>query len=358
MSSSPTIASTEKKGVVGLTNIGNTCYGNSVLQAIRHQIDFTIFLLQGQHEELIKKKSNDNTRVLEAYAQLVRTMWASEGKETRTKDFWGAMLPAAIKAGFEQFRIPIPHDAHEFLCFILDAFHEALAEEVSMTIKTSSTSADVKGALNFWKTSFQKSYSPLVELVFGIQRKCVRCDDCGHDSVSWETMNMLKVCVPKEGPVQLLDLLKSDGEDDRLDDYACDKCTPKRSKATVTRSLWRLGNWAIIVLKRNENSGRRINTAVQIPMTCAFGPAFHPSSQEPSARDSYELFSTIHHHGSAGGGHYTSHAKHPVTGRWAHYDDESARPVDAPFLDASTYIVMYRRIASSAPVTIESSSTA
>ena len=111
----------------------------------------------------------------------------------------------------------------------------------------------------------------------------------------------------------------------------------------MTRSLWRLGNWAVIVLKRNENSGRRINTRVTIPMTTSFDRAFHPSSQEPSARDTYELFATIHHHGSAGGGHYTAHAKHPVSGRWAHYDDESATPVDAPSLDASTYIVMYRR---------------
>ena len=348
MSSSPVIANAEKKGVVGMSNIGNTCYGNSVLQAMRHQIDFTIFLLQGQHEALIKRRTNEKTRVLDAYAQLVRTMWASEGAEANTRDFWGAMLPAAIQAGFEQFRIPVPHDAHEFLCFLLDAFHEALAEEVSMTIKTTSTNPDVRGGLEFWKMSFQKSYSPLVELVFGIQRKCVACEDCGHESISWESMNMTKVCVPRsDTAVQLLDLMKCDGED-RLEDYACDKCAPKRSKAKVTRALWRLPNWTIIVLKRNENSGRRINTPVQIPMTCTFGPAFHPGSQEPSASDSYELFATIHHHGSAGGGHYTSHAKHPVTGRWAHYDDESARHVDSPFLDASTYVVMYRRVAGSA----------
>lgn len=331
-----------EKGIVGLTNIGNTCYGNSVLQALRHQVDLTIFLLQGQHQELLKQKSgSEKTRLLESYSDLLRKMWSSEKGDINTKPFWGTMIPAAIKEGFEQFRTPIPHDAHEFLCFLLDQFHESLAEEVNMTIKSTSSDTDVKGALEFWKSSFQKSYSPLVELVFGIQRKCVKCEECKNESITWETMNMTKVCVLKD-EVNLLDLMISEGQDDTIEGYQCDKCT-KKTKATVSRSYWRLGNWVIVVLKRNENNGRRINTRVEIPMQTSFSRVFHPSSQEPSARDNYELFATIHHHGSSGGGHYTAQAKHPVTGRWAHYDDESARLVDVPFLDASTYIVMYRR---------------
>jgi ubiquitin carboxyl-terminal hydrolase 4/11/15 len=159
-------------------------------------------------------------------------------------------------------------------------------------------------------------------------------------------MNMSKVSVPKTSEkVTLLDLLAQEDADDAIEGYNCEKCK-QRGKATVTRRLWRLGNWVIIVLKRNENSGRRINTQVEIPLKTTFGGSFHPSSTEPSGRDSYELFATIHHHGSSGGGHYTAQAKHPVSNIWAHYDDESGRPLQTePQLDASTYIVMYRRLA-------------
>jgi ubiquitin C-terminal hydrolase len=333
------------KGMVGLTNIGNTCYGNATLQALRHQVDFTIFLLQNQQEEFIKRKQpNEKIKLLTAYSDLVKNLWSSEKEEVTTKPFWGSMIPAAIKAGFEQFRIPMQHDAHEFLVFLLDQFHEAMAEEVNMTIRTSSEHKDTRGALEAWKSAFQKSYSPLVELVFGLQRKCVTCESCKAESVSWETMNMSKVGVPKtpSGPVTLLDLLAAEDADDAIEGYNCEKCK-QRGKATVTRSLWRLGNWVIIVLKRNENSGRRINTPVEIPLMTTFGKSFHPSSTEPSGRDSYELFATIHHHGSSHGGHYTAQAKHPVSGAWAQYDDESARQIETPQLDASTYIVMYRR---------------
>ncbi len=339
----PPKMSSDTKGVVGLTNVGNTCYGNSVIQALRHQVDLTIFILQGQFRNLIKNKApSEKIRLLESYADLIRALWSSESGEVNTKPLWSTMIPAAIKEGFAQFRIPIPHDAHEFLCFLLDQIHEALAEEVSMTIRATPSNTDTKSALEFWKASFEKKYSPLVELLFGIQRKSVKCEECSYESVSWETMNMTKVCVPKTDRVDLLQLMRDEGGGEGIDEYACDKCK-KKVRATISRSLWRLGNWVIIVLKRNENSGRRINTHVDIPMETSFGSVFHPSSRESSASDSYDLFATIHHHGSAGGGHYTAHAKHPVTGRWAHYDDESAVVVDNPLLNASTYIVMYRR---------------
>ena len=344
------------KGIAGLTNIGNTCYGNAVIQALRHQVDLTLFLLQGNHKALLKKKeASDGSRMVEAYAEMTQEMWSAEGSVVKTRDFWKNMLPVAMKSGFDQFKIPIAHDAHEFLMLMLDTIHETLAEQVTMTIRGPATVAQgtaqtVKGALEFWKSSFEKKYSPLVELVFGIQHKCVKCSGCNTENISWETMNTTELCVQNSAqPVELLDLMSSSiythgsSNEDIIDEYECDKCKPVRPKATVTRSLWRLGNWVIIVLKRNESNGRRINTTVNIPMTTSFASMFHPASEEPSSREEYELFATVHHHGGAHGGHYTSQAKHPVSGKWIRYDDENAYAVDSPRLDQSTYIVMYRR---------------
>jgi ubiquitin C-terminal hydrolase len=336
----------DKKGVVGLTNIGNTCYGNATLQALRHQVDFTLYLLQDHYKSIVSRKtSSEKTRLLEKYTELVKKMWTGEGGQENTREFWGYMVPAAICAGVEHFRMPVAHDAHEFLVFLLDQFHEALAEQVSMIIKVDSSKPIVKDALNFWKKSFEKSYSPLVELVFNLNQKCITCDECKKESISWETLNMMKVSVPKQhdGPVHILDLMKQEMKEEELEEYNCEGCK-KKGKAIVTQNVWRLGNWVIVVLKRNENSGRRINTPVEIPLTLSFSPLFHTASEEPSRSVDYEVFATIHHHGSAGGGHYTSQAKHPVSGAWTRYDDESAYPMDTPQLDASTYIVMFRKI--------------
>jgi ubiquitin C-terminal hydrolase len=375
------MSSTKVKGLVGLTNIGNTCYGNATLQALRHQVDLTIYILQGQHLKLMENKpKTDKTRMMESYGELVRSLWTNEEGTVSTKPFWSAMIPVAMKEGFEQFRIPMAHDAHEFLVFILDQIHEALSEKVMMTIRppleNTQKTRDAANALGFWKSAFEKSYSPMVDLLFGLLRKSVTCDVCKNESVTWETMNIHKVCVPKQadGPIGLLDLMREECKGETIDEYACDHCiasasasaakaaekqeeakeadakeekpvkaVPVRTKANKTLSYWRLGNWVIVTLKRNENNGRKINTVIDIPKTITFGELFHPNSEEASAKASYELFSTIEHHGASGGGHYTSHAKHSVTEKWTFYDDESGIEVPDVRINNSTYVVMYRK---------------
>lgn len=334
-----------EKGLCGLTNIGNTCYANATLQALRHQVDLTIYILQDNHMELLKKKKpSEKTELVEAYGQLVKAMWTGETAVVRTVDFWKKMIPAASKVGFEQFRIPIPHDSHEFLMFMLDQIHEALSEEVSMTIRPTVKTPDIISALEYWKTSFQKSYSPMVDLLFFLRRKSVVCSACKNESITWEHRTVNEICVKKCGEaVELIDLMMDDCKGEDIDEYHCLKC-PTRQTATVSYSYWRLGNWVIITLKRNENSGQRINTHVNIPPKMAFTKLFHEGSEESSAKCEYELFSTIEHHGSNRGGHYTSHSKHPVTGKWVFYDDESATPVDDVRINPSTYTVMYRKV--------------
>ena len=332
------------KGLCGLTNIGNTCYGNATLQALRHQVDLTIYILQDQHLEHLKtKKPSEKTALVESYGELVKAMWTGSDPVVKTRDFWLKMIPAASKVGFEQFAMAIPHDSHEFLMFLLDQIHEGLAEEVSMTIKPSVSQPEVFQALTYWKQSFEKSYSPMVELLFLLRRKSVVCSTCNNESVSWEHRNTTELCVSKSAtPVELIDLMVDDCKGEDIDEYHCLKC-PTRSKATVKYAYWRLGNWVIITLKRNENSGQRINTHVNIPSSINFSKVFHENSEETSASAEYELFSTIEHHGTNRGGHYTSHAKHPVSGKWFFYDDERAHAVDDVRINHSTYTVMYRK---------------
>lgn len=330
----------KQQGVCGLTNIGNTCYGNAVLQAIRHHVDLTIFFIQDKHVPILKEQQSKE--MIHSYVNMLKLMWTSSGRHENTRPFWKSMVKLALKKSYDQFQYPHPHDAHEFLGFLLDQFHEGLSQPVHMQLRSTSKDMEVSSALSFWKSSFEKGYSPLVELAFSLRRKCTRCEHCNHESITWETFNMLDVTVP-DTQQNLLDLIVSDGKGDSLDDYHCLACAPKKTKATITRSHWRLGSWLIVALKRFDNRQKRVDTLVDIPLETTFTSTFHPTSPEPSFRDTYELFATVNHHGVAGGGHYTAQAKHPVTGKWNLFDDEKSAPIASPHIDKSAYIVMYRK---------------
>jgi len=332
------------KGHCGLTNIGNTCYGNATLQALRHQVDLTIYILQNQHLELLKsKKPSEKSEFMVAYGDLVKSLWTESNVIVKTGEFWKKMVSLARNVGFEQFGYAAQHDSHEFLIFMLDQIHEALSEEVTMTLKPSVKHPEIVQALTYWKGAFEKSYSPLVELLFLLRRKSVVCSNCKNESISWEHRNITELCVKKSDvPVNLIDLIVDDCKGEDIEDYHCLKC-PDRHTANVSYSYWRLGNWVIITLKRNENSGKKIHTHVNIPSTLQFGKVFHENSEETSASSEYELFTTIEHTGHNNGGHYTCYAKHPITAKWGHYDDETMIEVDDVAINHNTYTVMYRK---------------
>lgn len=59
----------------------------------------------------------------------------------------------------------------------------------------------------------------------------------------------------------------------------------------------------------------------------------------------YNLTAVICHHGTVGGGHYTSFAKHESNGRWYEYDDQLVTEVSEEVVkNCEAYVLFYRKI--------------
>lgn len=58
----------------------------------------------------------------------------------------------------------------------------------------------------------------------------------------------------------------------------------------------------------------------------------------------YDLTAVICHHGTVGGGHYTSFAKHEITGKWFEFDDQLVSEVSAEAVqNCEAYVLFYRK---------------
>jgi len=342
-----------EKGLVGLGNLGNTCYMNSCLQALRNTTELTAFFLEGRHQDFLKGKQESKQHVIltKAYVDLLQCMWSGHRTQyIRPVGFFNDMHKAVDDTMYEQFKMRIAHDSHEFLGFMLNSLHEAMAEEVNIVITRPPPVTEgeqmVQRALEFWRDMFRKSYSPMIDLVFGLFQREMHCSRCNKKTYSYDVFNSLKVGMPMntQEPAELHKLLEDELKDETIEGYACDHCAPERGTAIRRTKIWKLPKILFVMLKRFSPSGAKIQTPFShdVEADIVFDKHFSSHSPEPSRKKKYSLFATIDHFGTTHGGHYTCQAKNPLTGKWFGYDDESVVDIEKPIVGNSTYIVCFR----------------
>lgn len=334
------------RGVVGLANIGNTCYMNSVLQALRHSPEWTIFCKKGgEFEANIQDKESKSAKIALAYQDLLQSLWAGTGPAyVKPMGFYEQLKKIVKGTIYDDFIRHTPQDAHEFLVWILDQMYMATQKKVSIQIPDKKNlEHENYQALCGWKSAFENQYSPLTDLIFGMFRVQYICGNasCLAVHTRWETFNVLKVSLAKNHR-NLTECIKEEFKHEYIDDYLCETCKIKE-KATKTISIWRLPKVLILTLKRFTPMGTRENEPLKYDgEPLILSEFFSKESREPTKDKTYTLFSTIDHHGHHMGGHYTSQAISPIWKTWHRFDDENVYKLNRPHFGSETYIMMFR----------------
>lgn len=347
-----------KKGQVGLANLGNTCYLNSALQALRHVPDLTVFFHK-YSKDWIREGDSKEAVLCRAYKELVEGLWSGSGP--------GYMKPAGFLhyfreslkdcPTFEHMIAPRPHDSHEALVFLLDQLHEGMKKPLSINV-VADPDAPVYKALMAWKEQIAPNYSPIIDYFFGLMEVSTTCKGCERVSCRYEPFNMLKVGFPDTKSSTLEECIDYEFQPESLDEYQCDHCSPdvpkgstdvkaKRHPGSIQRRIWRLPQNLIIVLKRFNPNGSKCHANFSADPVQKFTKWFRDISPESSKITDYTLQSVIDHHGTSNGGHYVAQVKSPVTSSWNVYDDENVTKIQdgsKAFLGQPSYVLFYRKV--------------
>lgn len=350
----PVQAPPEWKGVVGIQNMGNTCYCNTTLQLLRACPEWTVFCLTNSITERTKHLPEDHPhrRILLAYHDILCSLWSAHRPAyVRPIGFLNEVRKAVAGTPYEMFGLPIQNDSHEFLVYLLDHFHEAMRTETSWIPEpVPSLSPDPKEATermrilarNGWNKYLSKNTSPIVYFFFGMIRKTVQCQTCQTSTYQWEVFNSLKV--PCEGSTFRDWIQKEANERSEIEGYRCETCKEKRV-ATLSSHLWQLPPHLFMTLHRFHFNGQKNMTPCPYQgESITFSDFFAPESDHESKTYHYEVRGVSDHHGTHLGGHYTAQFKHPLTGQWWGMDDQNTQPLQAPHFAASNYIFYFRRM--------------
>ena len=340
------------KGVVGIQNMGNTCYCNSTLQLIRACPEWNVFCLTQDFTERLQHLSQDNSykRILLAYQDILKSLWSAyKPAYIRPLGFISEVRKAVKDTVYEMFGLPIPNDSHEYLVYLLDCFHEAIKVEtpyIEKPVEGTDENKMVIMAENGWNKFVSKNDSEVVRRFFGMMRKTIHCTHCKNNSYQWEVFNSLKV--PCEGET-FMDWIRNEVKETEVEGRQCENCTkltPGNDKhiTKIYSHIWKLPDSLFLTLRRfNWDRRKNMTSCLYNGENINFTEFFAKESNDPSSKWTYELRGVSDHHGSHMGGHYTAQFKHPISGEWWIMDDETSHKQVGPIAGASNYIFYFRR---------------
>lgn len=225
-------------GVIGLKNLGNTCFINSSLQCLSATIPLTDYFLGYDYRSEINKDNFLGTggKLVTAYAVLMKQMWLGQQSVAEPSDFKQQLATFAPQfSGYHQ------HDSQELLSFLLDGIHEDLnrvKERPYVEDKDCDGTQDEKGAIDNWKNYLRRNKSLVVDLFQGQLRNTCRCLTCGHINIRFEPFMYLSLPMTEKcrSIDDCINLYLEEETLDGADQWYCEKCK-KHVDATKVRRI-------------------------------------------------------------------------------------------------------------------------
>lgn len=288
--------------IKGLANLGNTCYMNSVLQALFSLDDFNKKILMCIKNKL--KEDDEMNSLLREYLGLLLTYYKINNDASFIRPI---TFKKILEEKNEMFRGGGQNDSHELLAFLLSEY------------------TDEKNNKFLRET--------IRDIICGKYKQYIKCSICDNVSITNNDFFDIQLPISNKMNPSLNDCLDNFLKEEKLDEdnkFLCSKCN---KKVVINRrvELTEVPEILILTLNRFDGQSRKISIPVMVP------------KETKIHNTKFKLITTINHYGGTRRGHYTSYISR--NNKWYEADDRNIRSVnpDRFTSDPAIYIAFYQK---------------
>ncbi|BFZ61052.1 hypothetical protein YB2330_002110 [Saitoella coloradoensis] len=307
----------------GLQNLGNTCFLNSVMQAMMHVPPLARYLLSGVHSAECRMSDC----VFCAMEEHAGKCYPNGGKG-RGKVFAPKGIVGKLRHISKLFRVGRQEDAHEFMRCLIDAMQKSALQ-------------------GHKKLDARSQETTVIHRIFGgYIRQQVRCLKCNHPSNTYQPMLDISLDIGGGARNSIESALAAFVKNEKLsgrNKYKCEKCRTlvDALKGSV---IYEAPPVLTLHLKRFTFGGgfqsSKIGRHVQFGETLDIAPYMAPNQAQSISK--YNLAGVVvHEGGSTRSGHYIGFGK-GSNGVWMEFDDAHSSNVSvSTVLKQKAYILVY-----------------
>ena len=367
-----------KPTLVGLQNIGATCFMNATLQCLSQTKGLTnYFLKEGNYSKIINNNialSNPKDYQLSPlYYELIQNLWKSEGP----KYYAPYNFMKRVNDMNPLFKKGEAGDAKDFIIFILEQMHKELSKPLKIkNIKETTTLNQYDKNITFMNffNDFTKSTSIISDLFYGFNETtnvCLFCKNC-YGGFNYpicynygifnllifpleeiknmkNNYNLMNFCNFYQGPTNTVNIddcflynQKTDLFTGENKNY-CNLCK-QLCDSHYTSKIYISPNILILILNRGKGNIFKVKMDFQTTIDIT-----NYVIQKDKQRIIYNLYGVITHLGQSGpNAHFVATCKSPIDGIWYRYNDAIVEPIKDFLADVynfgTPYILFYEKV--------------
>jgi len=348
--------------LIGLNNIGATCYMNATLQCLSNTDELTKFFLN----EFNYEPNNSKKIMSNEYYNLIKKLW---NKENNNKSFSPNEFKETLSKENPLFKGIAANDSKDLINFLIQRFHTELNEANDQNNFNNefnqNDQLNEQKMLELYSNEFKEGFNSIIsKLFYGILEIKSQCQQCKHIKYNFQAFNFIEFPLEKVNQYnfnsgkRLNYSINNDNKNPDIDliecfeyyqnpelmsgdnQMYCNICN-KNCDSLYQNLLYSTPNKLIINLNRGRNATYECN--VNFPEILDISSYVYSND----GNNVYELYAVICHIGpSSSSGHFVAYCKNRMDCNWYLYNDAFVTLCEKgnEYKKGMPYILFYQHI--------------